>query len=146
MMKNRELSPNQAPIITLSDLGGVLNHGYFVLGHDLSGQNVVSVVFDEYLQRHGGQMPDVVLIRKLYKGNRSKRCNWRLKTIDFDYGEDKKGVEKTVVEREYDRFLEELEEGKEMRGQMNMYRVAKDVQKNDEVEAEDAPRVPFDEL
>jgi nonsense-mediated mRNA decay protein 3 len=148
-LKTGELSAH-APIITRSHLGGVLKPGDYVLGYDLSSQNVVSDDFDEYLRRQG-DLPDVILIRKSYhKTNRRRHRNWRLKSMDIDYGEDAESgkKDKNAVEEEYDRFLEELEEDKEMREQINMYRVPQtmDVDSESTTIGDDTPRVPIEEL
>lgn len=146
-LKTGELS-SQAPLIARSHLGGVLKPGDYVLGYDLSSQNVVSDEFDEFLRRQW-DLPDVILIRKSYKANRRRHRNWRLKTMDIDYGDEHDGKEKdkTAVEEEYDRFLEDLEEDKDLRDQINMYRVAQIMEMDTEsTNGDDMPKVPIEEL
>ena len=125
-------------------LGHILQPGDTVMGYHLRTANFNSAEWDTLPPE---RMPDVVLVKKSYpeRKRRSKR-NWKLKSIAKE-AEDpsvedavgrgalgrRGGLDSQRVERDYELFLRELEEDKEMRQTVNLYRDA-------EKEARDAER------
>lgn len=146
-------------------LGYILKPGDMVLGYDLNTSNMNNEEFQEFSQRN--EIPDVFLVRKSYDHMRKegRRRIWKLKQLSMDTDEMEgaqtaTGQTKTttavamdVDDRDYERFLQELEEDAEMRATINLYRDRKAVKehsmKMDVVsgsEADDAPRVSLEEL
>jgi nonsense-mediated mRNA decay protein 3 len=121
---------------TRTHLGAILQPGDIVLGYHLTNSNFNSEAFEALDQ---GRIPDVVLVKKTYPNRRRKARtrNWKLKSIakeaeDVAEGGDKVvgrgalgrrgGVDQKNVERDYELFLRDLEEDKEMRAAINLYK------------------------
>ncbi|VDN03510.1 unnamed protein product [Thelazia callipaeda] len=100
-----------------SHLGHLLKPGDLVLGYDLSKINVNSALLDELKEE---RIPDVILVRKVYDRNlRRKRRNWKLKRLILN---NKNVYDAESIEREFEKFLEDLEEDDQMRQKVNIYR------------------------
>jgi nonsense-mediated mRNA decay protein 3 len=118
---------------TRTHLGAILQPGDTVLGYHLTNSNFNNEDFEALDQ---GRLPDVILVKKTYPNRRkkSKPRNWKLRSIAKeaeDVGENtvgrgalgrKGGVDQRNVERDYELFLRDLEEDKEMRAAINLYR------------------------
>ena len=124
---------------TRTHLGAILQPGDSVLGYHLTNANFNN---DEYENLDSGRIPDVVLVKKTYPNRRkkSKPRNWKLRSIAKE-AEDataesnvvgrgalgrRGGVDQKNVERDYELFLRDLEEDKDMRGAINLYKSARD--------------------
>lgn len=117
-----------------SHLGNLVHPGDHVMGYDLANANVNDDTLADLLEgraggKHGFTLPDVVVVKKAYpqlrKANNKKARNWKLKTLDVDQGElmeRDKDAEKR--DREFEAFLQDLEEDKELRGMINLYKAA----------------------
>ena len=119
---------------TRTHLGAILQPGDTVLGYHLTNANFNSEDFEALDQT---RIPDVILVRKTYPNRRrkAKTRNWKLKSIAKE-AEDvdnekvvgrgalgrRGGVDQKNVERDYELFLRDLEEDKEMRAAVNLYR------------------------
>jgi len=120
---------------TRTHLGAILQPGDTVLGYHLTNSNFNNEAFEALDQ---GRIPDVVLVKKTFPNRRkkSKPRNWKLRSIAKD-AEDatndttavgrgalgrRGGVDQKNVERDYELFLRDLEEDKEMRAAINLYR------------------------
>jgi nonsense-mediated mRNA decay protein 3 len=125
---------------TRTHLGAILQPGDTVLGFHLTNSNFNSEAFEALDQ---GRIPDVILVKKTYPNRRRKpkARNWKLRSIakeaeDVDGATTtvgrgalgrKGGVDQRNVERDYELFLRDLEEDKEMRAAINLYKTeAKD--------------------
>ena len=118
---------------TRTHLGGILQPGDTVLGYHLTNQNFNN---EEYEALDQGRLPDVMLVKKTYPNRRRKARTraWKLRSIakeaedvaDGTVGRGafgrKGGVDQRNVERDYELFLRDLEEDKEMRGAINLYK------------------------
>lgn len=118
---------------TRTHLGAILQPGDTVLGYHLTNSNFNNEDFEALDQ---GRLPDVILVKKTYPNRRkkSKARNWKLRSIAKeaeDVGENtvgrgalgrKGGVDQRNVERDYELFLRDLEEDKEMRAAINLYK------------------------
>lgn len=138
---------------TRTHLGAILQPGDTVLGFHLTNSNFNNEAFESLDQ---GRIPDVVLVRKTYPNRRKKAKprNWKLRSIakeaeDVDGSSNvvgrgalgrKGGVDQRNVERDYELFLRDLEEDKEMRAAINLYKadpkanVAKDKERDGDVQ------------
>ncbi|XP_042314467.1 60S ribosomal export protein NMD3 [Sceloporus undulatus] len=96
-------------------LGHLLNPGDLVLGFDLVNCNLN----DEFANKMNPQnIPDVILIKKSYdRTKRQRRRNWKLKELERD----REGMD-TDDERQYQDFLEDLEEDETIRKNVNIYK------------------------
>ncbi|XP_069069335.1 60S ribosomal export protein NMD3 [Pleurodeles waltl] len=119
-------------------LGHLLNPGDLVLGFDLANCNLN----DEFVNKMNPQhIPDVVLIKKCYDRNkRQRRRNWKLKEMD----KDKEGMD-TDDERQYQDFLEDLEEDEAIRKNINIYKNT-DILVESDTDEEGAPRISLAEM
>jgi nonsense-mediated mRNA decay protein 3 len=141
---------------TRTHLGAILQPGDTVLGYHLTKSNFNS---DHYESLDAGRIPDVILVRKTYPNRRRKARprNWKLRSIakeaeDVTDGANtlgrgalgrRGGVDQKNVERDYELFLRDLEEDKEMRAAVNLYRhdeIKKDADGDMEMDA--APAKP----
>ena len=108
-------------------LGRVLQPGDSVLGYDL---NVAALNENDLVGMKDKELPHAVLIRKHYPDRKKKKRAWKLKQMDVEEQEeaqDKKTIKKDAELAEqraedYERFLQELEEDREMRGQIDLYK------------------------
>ncbi|XP_020647474.3 60S ribosomal export protein NMD3 [Pogona vitticeps] len=96
-------------------LGHLLNPGDLALGFDLANCNLN----DEFANKiNPHNVPDVVLIKKCYdRTKRQHRRNWRLKELERD----REDMD-TEDERQYQDFLEDLEEDEIIRKNVNIYK------------------------
>jgi nonsense-mediated mRNA decay protein 3 len=115
-------------------LGAILQPGDTVLGYHLTNANFNN---DEFEALNQDQLPDVILVRKTYPNRRrkAKARNWKLRSIAKEAEEvgdntvgrgalgRRGGNDAKNVERDYELFLRDLEEDKEMRAAVNLYRV-----------------------
>ena len=120
---------------TRTHLGAILQPGDTVLGYHLTKSNFNSEAFESLDQ---SRIPDVILVKKTYPNRRkkTKARNWKLRSIAKE-AEDasesnvvgrgslgrRGGVDQKNVERDYELFLRDLEEDREMRAAINLYRV-----------------------
>ncbi|MGH0169992.1 UNVERIFIED_CONTAM: hypothetical protein FKN15_063287 [Acipenser sinensis] len=120
-------------------LGHLLNHGDLVLGFDLANSNVN----DEFVNKmNPHNIPDVVLIKKRFDRNRrQRRRNWRLKEMERE----REGMD-TDDERQYQDFLEDLEEDEALRKNINIFRDASKIPVESDTDDDGAPRVSLMEM
>uniref|UniRef100_A0A4W4FMS6 60S ribosomal export protein NMD3 n=1 Tax=Electrophorus electricus TaxID=8005 RepID=A0A4W4FMS6_ELEEL len=120
-------------------LGHLLNIGDLALGYDFANANIN----DEFLNKmNPHHVPDVVLIKKSYdRAKRIKRRNWKLKEL----ARDKEGLD-TDDERQYQDFLEDLEEDEALRKNVNIFRDASKIPVESDTDDEGVPRVSLAEM
>jgi len=129
-----------------SHLGRVLQPGDTVLGYDLT---CAAINENDLVGMKDKELPHAVLIRKHYPDRKKKKRAWKLKNMDMEQPEeaqDKKTIKKDAELAEaraedYERFLQELEEDREMRGQIDIYKdeTYEAPMEEEEEEDEDAP-------
>lgn len=123
--------------ITRTHLGHLLHTGDYARGYHLHSTNFNSELFDELANTSSrssslAEIPDVVLVKKFYPSRRKTRGkrgrHWKLERLDnTEVDEDmrrqlaKRG-EQERREAEWEGFIEEIEEDKELRGMINLYR------------------------
>lgn len=125
-----------------SHLGGLLSPGDTVLGLDLSHANINDDNLDAMKTEF---VPDVVLVKKYYDSQkRSRKRKWKLQHLE----EGGAGKDTDSVNRDYQEFLEDLEEDPIYRERVNIYkdssRLAVDTE--DETDDEGAPRITLAEM
>lgn len=142
-----------------SHLGGILHPGDSAMGYYMKNSNFNSDLFEEL---DTDNIADVVLVKKHYvrSNKRSKNRNWKLKRM----ANERKDIVATEVldsrqarqeqeraERDYEMFLQDLEEDDELRQNINLYKSEKKVNFEEGMESEieedeDAPEINIDEL
>ncbi|XP_054103306.1 60S ribosomal export protein NMD3 isoform X3 [Callithrix jacchus] len=119
-------------------LGHLLNPGDLVLGFDLANCNLN----DEHVNKmNSDRVPDVVLIKKSYdRTKRQRRRNWKLKEL----ARERENMD-TDDERQYQDFLEDLEEDETIRKNVNIYRDSA-IPVESDTDDEGAPRISLAEM
>lgn len=142
-----------------SHLGAILHPGDSVLGYYLANSNFNS---DEFESLNPDTVPEVVLVKKYYKRTNKfiKQRQWKLKRMAKEHAEitsagreGKKNNDVDRSERDYEIFMEELEEDQELRQAVNLYKDEKqpdlgtetDMEEDDDDDNE-APQINVDEL
>ncbi|KAK2962681.1 putative 60S ribosomal export protein NMD3 [Blattamonas nauphoetae] len=108
-------------VIVRSHLGLLLNPGDLVLGYDLQTLSV-----SDKLGEWKGYVPDVIIVRKTFPQSKKRlahRKNWTMKRLTAEEGDDdgKRGTEDKQM-RDEAIFIREIEEDKELRGTINLYK------------------------
>ncbi|EGV62341.1 ribosome-binding protein [Yamadazyma tenuis] len=155
--RESDLGVNDQSYYIRSHLGAILHPGDSCLGYFLTNSNFNSDLWDSLDESN---TPEVVLVKKFYprKSKKSKNRNWKLKRMarehqDIGGAEDSRQAkqEQERAERDYELFLQELEEDEEMRQAINLYKSTnppvRDVEEESEMlDEEDAPQINIDEL
>lgn len=138
-----DLGVNDQEYYVRSHLGGILHAGDSVMGYFIANSNYNSDLFDQLKYDY---IPDVVLVKKLYPKKVKSKRKWKLKRMakehnDIDASKDynsaraeKQDFER--AERDYELFLQQLEEDSDLRHNVNMYKAEGEVVDGDEQEEE----------
>lgn len=137
LMKNNDAIGSDTQYHCRTHLGHLLSAGDIVSGLDFTTANLNDINLDEI---KGENIPDVVLVRKVFtdRKKRVRKRNWRLKELP------KEQTEKNPSQ-DYDEFLEDLEEDKDYRSAINIYRDRSKVNRS-ESEAGDIPLIGLEEM
>ncbi|QPG73368.1 ribosome-binding protein [Brettanomyces nanus] len=155
-----DMGVNDQEYYVRSHLGAILHPGDSALGYYLANSNFNSELFDSL---DTDNLPEVVLVKKFYKRTNKtiKKRQWKLKRMAKEKEEiggssssrDNKQVrqEEERAEKDYEIFMEELEEDQELRQTVNLYKSEKPAEAGTETDAEseedeDAPQIDVDEL
>ncbi|CDK27560.1 unnamed protein product [Kuraishia capsulata CBS 1993] len=150
-----DMGVNDKEFYIRSHLGGILHPGDSALGYYTSNSNFNSDLWDSLDTEN---IPDVTLVKKHYtRTNRSiKRRQWKLKRMAKEHNdivandESRQAKQEAErAERDYEIFLQELEEDQELRQTINMYKAGvpqKDENDMDDEDEDDAPQIDIDEL
>ncbi|KAI5962515.1 NMD3 [Candida pseudojiufengensis] len=156
-----DLGSNDQTFYVRSHLGAILHPGDSCLGYYLTNTNFNSELYDTL---DTDNTPEVIIVKKHYsrKSKKSKNRKWKLKRMarehnDIIANDDSRQArqEQEKAERDYELFLQELEEDEELRQTINMYKAGEDQQEpqhkdeddiDEDVDDEDAPRIGLDEL
>lgn len=117
----KDFGSNDIQFITRTHLGFILQPGDNVWGFDLTCSNINDV------HKHGNRLdlskyPDVMLVKKSFtEKRRTRRRQWKLKPLEkVDMDMTKR--EHETQEREFEEFMQELEEDVDLRGTINIYK------------------------
>lgn len=160
--RSADLGMNDTTYYVRSHLGAILHPGDSALGYYIVNANFNSELWDSM---DSTNLPDVVLVKKHYprKSKKSKNRQWKLKRMAREHNDIVANEETSRAarqeaeraERDYELFLQELEEDAELRQAINLYKAGEnDVKQKDENEMdeddysdeEDAPQIELDEL
>mmetsp|Transcript_14422 Transcript_14422/g.25165 ORF Transcript_14422/g.25165 Transcript_14422/m.25165 type:complete len:545 (-) Transcript_14422:707-2341(-) len=137
LARKSDLGRNETVFFCKTHLGFILHPGDTVLGYDLTALQVVAEDYDRHINK-GNIVPDVIIVRKSFEEKRRKRRAkglpermWKLRSLGIDVaevaeasgrGRQTGGTDANQVERDRQRFLEELEEDADMRQRINLYK------------------------
>ena len=153
-----DLGVNDQTYYIRSHLGAILHPGDSVMGYFIANSNYNSELFD---QLQSDYIPDVVLVKKHYHRRNKKVRKWKLKRMarehnDIDASQDYSSranrQEAERAERDYELFLQELEEDEELRQNVNLFKnraaqAASAAEDNNEEDGHDSgPEINVDEL
>ncbi|CAH2353861.1 60S ribosomal export protein Nmd3p [[Candida] railenensis] len=154
----QDMGVNDHSFYVRTHLGGILHPGDSVMGYYLANSNFNSDLWDTL---DTDNTPEVVLVKKHYarKSKKGKYRKWKLKRMarehnDIVANDDSRQArqEQERAERDYELFLQELEEDEELRQTINLYKageepVARDADEDEmDDEDEDAPEIAINEL
>jgi len=127
--KAADFGRNDNVLLARTHLGNLLSAGDTVLGYDVANANLVDPELEKYRSL---QLPDVVLVRKCYAERRQRRRAkggsqrvFKLRRMGMEVDPEPPGRGNQVAERraaDEERFMEELEEDREMRSRIALYR------------------------
>ncbi|KAF4028268.1 NMD3 family [Phytophthora infestans] len=153
VVRDADFGVNDTRFRTVSHLGMLLHVGDSARGYDLT-----SAVFNDAdlvpLVQSGLTLPDVVLVKKIFPRRIQKRArNWKLKKMEgVEQAGPVRKADLSKEEQDYEQFMDELEEDKEMRSQINLYKdetkPAQPAEDDDAMDEDDvgAPAVELHEL
>ncbi|KAI3659758.1 hypothetical protein MP638_000887 [Amoeboaphelidium occidentale] len=112
--------------ITRTHLGGYLKEGDYVQGYDLSNVNFNSDLFDAYYQATQSssayhQMPDVVLVKRIHFGSKSKGRVFKLKRLAREKAESMMSTD-DGRDDDFEGFMQDLEADKDMRDMVHLFK------------------------
>jgi len=121
-----------------TNLGDILSEGNTVIGYDLTSMNINGEIANT---KALSNVPDVILVRKIYPDRKkNKKRIWKLKHLKK---EEEKNFHKNSIqqkEKEYEEFLDDIEENPDLRPHVNLYRnekVIKELQEKTMDEVDD---------
>ncbi|WPK24946.1 hypothetical protein PUMCH_002245 [Australozyma saopauloensis] len=151
-----DMGVNDKTFYVRSHLGAILHPGDSAMGYYLTNTNFNSDLWDSL---DTSNTPEVVLIKKHYtrKSKKSRNRKWKLKRMALEHNDivandDSRQAkqEQERAEKDYELFLQELEEDQEMRQTINMYKAGEEpmpeATEEDEMEDEEDLEVGLDEL
>lgn len=141
VVKANELGISDRQLYCRTHLGHLLAIGDTALGFDMSTANIN----DRYLEKMPAEkIPDVVLVKKLYADpvKRQRRRKWKLQHLEINKAETES------QDREYNDFLEDLEEDPIVRQNVNIYKDASKiaVDADDTTDDEETPQISLQEM
>lgn len=151
-----DLGVNDRTFYVRSHLGGILHPGDLAMGYYLTYSNFNSDLWDTL---DTDNTPEVVLVKKHYtrSSKRAKNRKWKLKRMANEHNDivandesRQARQEQERAERDYELFLQELEEDQELRQTINLYKAGDEeksqADEEDDMADEDAPEIAIDEL
>lgn len=161
--RSADLGVNDTTYYVRSHLGRILHPGDNVLGYHLVNVNYNHELWEELDK---DRVPEVVLVKKAYPvtAKRNKGRNWKLKRMANEHNaaealrdsqaaqsrrREEAGIERQ--NRDYEEFLQELEEDGELRREVDLYKryVPEEQDEQDEEEEDDnddLPQIDMSEL
>lgn len=111
---------SEVKLITIrSHLGGKIRPGDIFLGYDLTSLNVNDEL--QSIMSNADSIPDIILVKKKYVRSENKRL-WKLKHLNKDVDMNGKTKNAEAEVQQYEEFLRDIEEDKEMRKGINLYK------------------------
>lgn len=153
--RKSDFGRNDTTFYTRTHLGYILKVGDTALGYDVS-----TAIFNDadLAPLKNRSIPEIILVKKTYPERRTKRRqrHWRVKTLNKIVDEDMKPAEVEKSNRDFEIFMNDIEEDPEYRSQFNLYKAdnAEQIMKSNKAQeeddmaenAEDFPDVGLEEL
>ncbi|CAL8071948.1 unnamed protein product [Orchesella dallaii] len=134
VVKSNAMGEN--PVHCRSHLGHLLSPGDTVLGFDMGNTNVNDPNFEKMKPE---SIPDIILVKKVYPDQKQKR-RWKLKHFLPKHDTES-------VNRDYEDFLQDLEEDPAYREAVNIYKnVNVNVESTTTDDEGDAPKISLQEM
>jgi len=130
---NQQGSDGEVKLITIrSHLGGKIRPGDIFYGYDLTSLNPNEEL--DGLMGKRDTIPDVILVKKKYNRETTKR-HWKLKHLKKEDDVEMNGKRQNpdVIDKQYEEFIRDIEENKDLRKNINLYRdeeVIKELENN----------------
>lgn len=159
--RTADLGTNDTTYYVRSHLGRILHPGDNAMGYFLVNTNYNHTLWEELDK---DRVPEVVLVKKSYPASekRSRSRKWKLKRMANEYNE-KQAYQDSLLQqgkkkddggvdrqnRDFEEFLQELEEDTELRNEVELYRrfVPEQTEEtNDSEDEEDLPEVDIENL
>ena len=118
--RTRDLGSNDETFRTLSHLGNILQAGDTVMGYDLTA--AVYNEADHSKEWPKLQLPDVILVKKVYPEQRRRRRAWKLRAL---IKEEEEGAYRSLHktrEEDFEEFVRDVELDPELRSRVNLYK------------------------
>ncbi|KAL9098188.1 MAG: hypothetical protein Q9163_006102 [Psora crenata] len=160
-----DLGANDTTYFTRTHLGGVLHPGDLVMGYHLTGTNFNNPNYEalELNSAYASKIPDVMLVKKSYaRKKKNKSRDWKLKRLNKDEGELlPKKQDQQRLERDFEMFLRDVEEDRELRSTVALYKAQQQKKERDKMQGvetasiaeteetgndEDIPKIDMEEL
>lgn len=134
LMRNNDMTGSDNHFHCRTHLGHILSVGDTVRGFDFSSSNINDANLESM---NKDDIPDVVLWKKIYDNPelRRKKRNWKLKELPIEHGTN-----------DFDEFLDDLDDDKEYRGAINIYKDASKMMHHGKVSDIDYPCVGLEEM
>ncbi|XP_071115506.1 60S ribosomal export protein NMD3-like [Haliotis cracherodii] len=135
-----DLGVNDQQYHCRTHLGHLLKVGDSVMGFDFTNANLNHKEFEQIKSE---KVPDVIVVKKVFDtSKRIRKRKWKLKHLNDDAA-----METASMERDYNEFLEDLEEDPSVRQNVNIYldrnKLAVDT---DDTDDEGVPQISLQEM
>lgn len=141
--RSSDLGFNDIQFDVRCHFGKFINPGDTLAGYDLTTVNFVDSDMTDLGVK---SLPQIVLIKKVYTNRRLKprQRHWKLKQLAKEEELQRRNNELAKEQKDYEEFLQELEEDTELRSQVNLYKTNVSLQNQSmQVEGdEDEPDFP----
>lgn len=119
---NQQGSDGEVKLMTIrSHLGGKIRPGDIFYGYDLTSLNPNEEL--DGIMGNADSIPDIILVKKKYNREATKR-HWKLKHLNKEVDVEMNGKKQNpdVIEKQYEEFIRDIEENKDLRKNINLYR------------------------
>lgn len=153
--RTKDYGRNDDTKLIRTHMGKFLNPGDLAVGYDVNN----AVYNDKLLEGHKRlELPDVILFKKTYeKRNRAKNRKWRLQRLNMQLDDSmvqtpskRRGDRGTadplaMMQEEQEEFMQELEQDKDLRSTINLFKKSLDISGGDASMETQAPTATEDE-
>eukprot|EP00039_Didymoeca_costata_P019978 m.339594 g.339594 ORF g.339594 m.339594 type:complete len:543 (+) comp18876_c0_seq1:180-1808(+) len=121
VVRARDLGVNDTQYLVRTHLGHILSAGDNAWGYDFVNGNLND---DNANKLKDSDLPEVMLVKKSFTDrSRRRRRKWKLRTMTKEVEEGAlKKLEMEAAERDYESFLQDIEEDKDLRSKINIYK------------------------
>lgn len=117
--RTRDLGSNDERYTTLTHLGNILSAGDTVMGYDFTAANWNDAETKEWPKL---DLPDVLIIKKVYPESRKKTRRWKLRALIKQEDEGAYVSRHKTADKDWEHFLEDVDTDAELRQKINVYK------------------------